>query len=98
MEGLFYKYDGHGKKYVLFKKKGDKKPTTIQTLIFDKDVFKTVGSAKAWLKKHGFTSHKVDENENSFRFRQIDPGKFKKDSFRTIELKKGVKAVIGKLK
>jgi hypothetical protein len=36
--------------------------------------------------------------EDSIRIRQIDPGKFEQGSFRTIEFKPGIKAVVGKLK
>jgi len=40
----------------------------------------------------------VDVTENYIRIRQKDPGLFEKGSFRTISLKPGVRAVIGKLK
>ena len=41
----------------------------------------------------------VDVTENYIRIRQKDPGKFQKDSFRTIWLskEKGIAAVVGKL-
>lgn len=72
-------------------------PTTIQTLIFDKKKF-NAAEAKAWAKEHGFKNPKVDETEDSLRLRQKDPGEFQEGSFRTIEVKPGVKAVIGRLK
>lgn len=74
----------------------DRDPTTIQTLIFSKDAF-TGAKAMAWAKEHGFASPKgADETEDSLRVRQRDPGAFQEDSFRTIELAPGVKAVIGR--
>lgn len=43
---------------------------------------------------------KIEETENYYRVRQIDPEKFEKDSFRTIWISKskGIKAIIGRLK
>lgn len=71
--------------------------TKIQTLIFSKEKFKTADQAKKWAKDHNFKSGKVDETGESFRLRQVDPGKFKKGSLRTISLTDGVKSVIGTL-
>lgn len=73
------------------------KSTIIQTYIFDKKKF-TETEAKKWLQDHDKHSGKVDENESSYRFRQIEPEKFDPNSFRTIEIEDGIKAVIGKLK
>jgi len=73
-------------------------PTTIQTLIFDKDKFKSVADAKAWARDHDFKAPEVDETEDSYRLRQKEPGTFAEGSMRTITLKPGVKAVIGRLK
>lgn len=69
--------------------------TKIQTLIFDRDVFSR-SEAIDWAKSHDFRSDKVDENENSYRLRQMDPSQFSR--FRTIDLREGVKAVVGPLK
>lgn len=74
------------------------KQTEIQTLILDKDVFPKRSDATKWARDHDFRADKVDENENSFRLRQRNPGDFQEGSFRTIELANGVKAVIGKPK
>jgi ATP-dependent protease ClpP protease subunit len=74
-----------------------KKPTTVQTLIFDKEVFKSADSVKPWCKKHDFKTG-IDETDDSYRVRQRDPGDFDKGSFRTITFTKGVKAVVGHLK
>lgn len=72
--------------------------TTVQTLIFSKEKFKTSEAAQQWAKRHNFRSDKVDGTEDSWRLRQRDPELFDDKSFRTIELTDGVKAVIGKLK
>lgn len=68
--------------------------TQIQTLIFSKDNF-TEKSAKNWAEKNSFKYGKVDTKENTLRLRQHNPFEYKRDSFRTIELTDGVKAVIG---
>lgn len=69
--------------------------TEIQTLIFDKKKF-TQKEAEEWLKKHNFKYGKVDEKDESFRFRQKDPESFDQSSFRTITITDGINAVIGK--
>jgi len=66
--------------------------TEVQTLIFSKDNF-TEKSAKDWAKKHDFNYGYVDKKENTFRIRQQEPSDFK--NMRTIEMTKGLKAVIG---
>jgi len=71
--------------------------TTVQTLIFDKEKF-TVEEAKKWLSEHDYSFEKVDEKEDSLRFRQKDPLEFDQNSFKTIDIAEGVQAVIGKLK
>lgn len=68
--------------------------TEIQTILFSRDDF-TVNSAKKWLRENDFKAVKVDTTANYHRFRQKDPKKFKNDSFRTIKIADGIKAVIG---
>jgi len=75
----------------------EQQSTTVQSLIFGKSKFSTATEAKKWAKDHDFRNDKVDETESSFRLRQREPSDFEEKSFRTIELKDGVKAVIGKL-
>jgi len=70
--------------------------TIIQTLIFDKTVFETAGEAVEWARTHGFGADKIDETDDSFRIRQMDPSEFQPDSFRTIDIRRGVSAVIGR--
>ncbi len=47
--------------------------TSIQSLIFSKEQFKTEAAAKQWAKDHGFKFGKVDETSTSFRLRQFEP-------------------------
>ncbi len=68
--------------------------TKIQSLVFSRSMFGP-SEARAWAKDHDFTAAKVDVQKNTVRIRQLAPSSFQKDSFRTIELRKGVKAVIG---
>ncbi|HOX21954.1 MAG TPA: DNA adenine methylase [Elusimicrobiales bacterium] len=75
--------------------------TIIQTLILDKKVFPDAAAAKDWVANHGFRADKIDETDNSFRFRQVQPDDFEPDGFgsgepfRTIRITEGVQAVIG---
>jgi hypothetical protein len=71
--------------------------TEVQTLIFSKSDF-TKDEVLAWAKDHKLGADKIDETEDSYRVRQKDPNDFEPDSFRTIDITKGVKAVIGKPK
>lgn len=71
--------------------------TTIQTLIFDKKNFDLKAATK-WARDNNFKVTKTDETGTSFRIRQKNPGEFKPKSFRTITLRAGIKAVIGRPK
>lgn len=72
-----------------------------QSVLMDRDNF-TLTSAKNWIKKHDFkvTFYKKqpEKTENYFRFRQMAPTRFKKDSYVTKEITEGVKLVLGELK
>lgn len=74
-----------------------------QTIIVSKELAKTLiaaqSIAKEFLKK-GQSIKKSEETGTSFRFRQIDPIKFKEGTFRTFNVpgKKGVSLVFGTLK
>ena len=70
----------------------------LQTLVLSKDIFKSVKDAKKWINDHNFKSGNVDETDDSYRFRQRSPDEFKLNSFRTINISRGVKGVVGKLK
>lgn len=71
----------------------------IQTLILSKETFESIEDAKRWVGSHDFKVNHggkgPDETGTSYRFRQRDPTDFQKESFRTIELAEGVKAVVG---
>jgi hypothetical protein len=74
-----------------------KQPVTdIQTLIFSKDKFKTAEAAQRWAEEHDFNPKNVRETTDSFRLQQRPTKDFTEGSFRTIELDKGIKAVIGR--
>lgn len=67
---------------------------SVQSVICSKENFETQDAAAAWVTEHDFRADKVDETEDSWRFRQFAPGLCQEDSFRTIELTDGVKAAI----
>lgn len=71
-----------------------KLPSKIQTLIFNKSHF-DLKKARNWAKTHGFKYSKIDEKENTYRIRQLDPTLF--GDFRTITITNGIKAVVGPL-
>lgn len=72
--------------------------TEVQTVICAKEVFKTEQDAKTWVTSHDFRADKVDETDDSFRFRQFEPSACQTDTFRTIDITDGVKAVVCKPK
>ncbi len=49
----------------------------IQAILFEKRYWK-ISEAKKWLKEHKFKPLKYDITKNLYRFRLIDPKKFKK--------------------
>lgn len=69
--------------------------TTIQSLRFCRRLF-TPAKAKQWARSHGFRRTAIDETPKQYRIRQVDPERFQPRSFRTIELRPGVWAVIGR--
>jgi hypothetical protein len=69
--------------------------TEVQTFIFSKEKFSNA-RVKAWIKEYGkVEGGAVETNTMSRRVRQKDPSEFVKDSFRTIDIANGIKAVIG---
>lgn len=70
--------------------------TEVQSLALSKKRFSTAVEAKRWARQHGFEAPKVDETENEWRLRQDDPSFFHPESFRSIKLRPGVRAIIGK--
>ena len=75
------------------RRRGDQESTKVQSILFDRGRFNS-SQARAWLKRNGFKSGKLDETENELRFRQRDPGQFK--IFRRKELAPGVSAVVAR--
>lgn len=70
-----------------------------QTIIGDPEKI-SKSEFEAFLKKHNLVTENIEKEVNQFRARQVDPDKFKKDSFRTFEtpeLPPGVKRVGGNL-
>ena len=67
--------------------------SVVQTILFDSDIFNG-NEARAWLRKYNFKTPKMDRTENYMRYRQYHPNYFHKDSFRTLEFKDGVLAVV----
>lgn len=86
-----------------------RKTKKLQTLIFDKKVFRNKKKVRDFIKKNGFKLLKYKKSpimsyEDTYRARQRPPYRFKKTTFRTSPLRigkkviKGVKAVYGFLK
>lgn len=70
--------------------------TEVQSLALSKARFKTAQEARKWAREHGFETPKVDETEHEWRIRQADPSFFHEESFRSVKLRPGVRAIIGK--
>ena len=65
-----------------------------QSLLFDRASGWTVEKAKAWAKKHGHKTNKVDVTDRYIRLRQIDPKGFTVK--RTVPFGKGIRAVVAR--
>jgi hypothetical protein len=72
--------------------------TKVQAVILSKSRFQSKDKSLSWVKSHDFRADKVDETGDSYHFRQREPEEFKTNSFRTIDVTEGVKAVVGKIK
>lgn len=72
--------------------------TKIQSVILFKDKF-TLDHAKKWIKDHDFKltfyGKGVDETEDSYRFRQMSPKRFKRYRTLSYREKDGVSFVLG---
>ena len=64
-------------------------------MIFDAGRW-TLGEARAWLRRHAYDGLDPDRTANTLRFRQRDPGSFRRDTFRTISMgaDTGIQAVV----
>lgn len=59
----------------------------VQSVIFHKDKW-DIKTAKKWLKDNNYKSPKVDEEENTLRFRQINPDTIEKKGYKIYRNKK----------
>ena len=77
--------------------RGRRTKSKVQTIIFDRSIFKTIEKVRIWLKDHEFSRDKIektgDESSGSFNARQIAPGDFKK--LRSQKTANGVTLVFG---
>jgi len=86
-------------KYNDIKKKGSglpEKQQLIQSIIFDKSIYKLPESL-IYMIKNNYKINKIDETDNFYRYRQIEPNLLKKKgyiNYKTIEKQNGIKEVI----
>ena len=73
------------------KRKGSK----VQSVLMRLKKYPSIKDARKWLKKNKYKYDKVDASDEYWRFRQIDPKKFKKGSLRTKTLTNDIKIIIG---
>ncbi|MCC7356227.1 MAG: hypothetical protein IT410_01255 [Candidatus Doudnabacteria bacterium] len=73
-----------------------KKSQVIQGILFDKSVWSKSEVLK-WVKKHFEGKFKIVNYKTTFQVRVFDPKYFNKQSFRVIEIKKGLKLRLAKL-
>lgn len=74
-----------------------KKSMITQSVIFERSIW-TISKAREWLKSHKYIQMEVDKKPHFYRFRQLNPEEFKKESFRTKKLdNSGIELVIGRL-
>jgi len=79
-----------------------KDPLKTQSVLLSKSRFSTLKKAEKWIEKHdfkkSFRGKKGDSTENYWRFRQADPGRFKKDAYVTKEIDEGIMLVLANKK
>lgn len=76
----------------------ERPPLKTQTYILSKERFKTQAEADKWMDDNDVPRPKVDEKENTFRYRQFDPDRCEEGSARTIRITDGVQIVGCRLK
>lgn len=72
-----------------------RQPTTVQSILVSRARFPSLSGASRWVRSHGYSDDDADVSDDDWRFRQRAPTTFYPGSFRTIELTRGVKAVVG---
>ena len=70
------------------------KSTEVQVLVFSKEKFGTVASAKKWATDHNFLEKEIEEKDSTIRIKQFESDKCVEGSERTIQLEEGVKAIV----
>lgn len=70
----------------------------VQTIIISKKKVKTEEEARKLVAKFGGEPKKVDQTEESWRFRQREPSEFTEGGFKTFQPVTGISIVYGKLK
>ena len=78
----------------IIEKRKLKETSEVQSIVFNKSLF-SKNEAIVWLKTHEYKYGGVDEKENSWRFRQEDPEKYKRIISKKID--RGIVLVIGYL-
>jgi hypothetical protein len=68
------------------------KASQVQSVLIPRAKY-TREQAEKWLSRNGYHNYKIDISETYYRFRQIDPGRFK--DMRTKSLPGGIKLIIG---
>ena len=75
-----------------------RKSTTVQSVLLEVNKFKGIVDAQKWIEKNNFKNTKIDITEKYYRFRQLPPAKFNKNSLRTKKLSSRVSIILGTLK
>jgi len=65
----------------------------VQSLLFDKDKYKSAKEAKAWANDHGFERTAVSDSKGQWHVQQADPKEYMR--IKTIALTEGVQARVG---
>ena len=61
----------------------------VQSVVLHKSAFPNAEQASHWLVRHGYKNTGVDETQNEYRFRQIDPAVFKTGRYTPSSIKLG---------
>lgn len=76
----------------------ERPPLNTQNYILSKERFKTEAEARKWMKDNDVPTPKIDETENTFRFRQFPDERCEKDSFKAKDITDGVQILGCRLK
>lgn len=71
----------------------------VQTLVFDTTTFPDKDAVRDWVESHYFEVYKeIEDLGDSFKVQQLDESEFVDNTFKTIEIRSGVEAIVGVLK